>query len=524
MRSDPRTARASRSAPATAHARAGRAPHRARAGRDAGLHPAGDRRRRVRSLDVRGGRGARLRDGARQHLPPDALAGRGADRRRSAGCTGSWAGSGRSSPTPAASRSSRWPTAAVADEIKGRRGRAGRGGARCSRSARRGCASAPTRRLGAVPRPRGVDGGPGRARLRHRPRLRRVHAVPRRPRLHGALDRAHPPLARPLPRLARARGARRARRCSGSSRAASTRTCGESRPRRSPAAAVDGIAIGGTLGKDKEEMRGVLGMTRPHLPAEAPKHLLGIGEPDDLVEGIGPGIDIFDCAVPTRLARHGMALAPLPDGAVPLRRPPRALADDEGPLVEGCPCEACARHTPRLHPLPARERGADRRCACSTLHNLAYMERLVERGATSDRGRRVRRLRGGDPRRRRPWEAAMSARPGNDCRSWLPRRWGGRPADRRARGTPRLHRTGDRRWRELLVLATAPAPWSRSRPGRSEVLAARPTSTSPASTSLTGGSGRERAGGSGGRLGSLRARPTACQRRRWARLPRCRPR
>ncbi|MBK5118214.1 MAG: tRNA guanosine(34) transglycosylase Tgt, partial [Thermoleophilia bacterium] len=78
------------------------------------------------------------------------------------------------------------------------------------------------------------------------------------------------------------------------------------------AARVDGLAIGGTLGRDKEEMRSVLDMTLASLPTEAPKHLLGIGEPDDLIEGIARGIDTFDCAVPTRLGRHGMALAPLP--------------------------------------------------------------------------------------------------------------------------------------------------------------------------------------------------------------------
>ena len=70
------------------------------------------------------------------------------------------------------------------------------------------------------------------------------------------------------------------------------------------AAAVDGVAVGGTLGKDKPAMYGVLDITLPLLPADAPKHLLGIGEPDDLVEGIVRGVDLFDCAVPTRLARQ----------------------------------------------------------------------------------------------------------------------------------------------------------------------------------------------------------------------------
>ena len=78
-------------------------------------------------------------------------------------------------------------------------------------------------------------------------------------------------------------------------------------------AGVDGIAIGGTLGRDKEEMAGVLAMTAPLLPEEAPKHLLGIGEVDDLLNGIGLGLDVFDCAVPTRLARHGGALVADPD-------------------------------------------------------------------------------------------------------------------------------------------------------------------------------------------------------------------
>jgi queuine tRNA-ribosyltransferase-like protein len=79
------------------------------------------------------------------------------------------------------------------------------------------------------------------------------------------------------------------------------------------AAGVDGLAIGGTLGRDKEEMREVLGMTAPLLPVEAPKHLLGIGEVDDLLAGIALGLDVFDCAVPTRLARHGVALVPDPE-------------------------------------------------------------------------------------------------------------------------------------------------------------------------------------------------------------------
>jgi queuine tRNA-ribosyltransferase len=142
------------------------------------------------------------------------------------------------------------------------------------------------------------------------------------------------------------------------------------------AAAVDGLSIGGTLGRSKPEMYGVLDLTVPHLPADAPKHLLGIGEPDDLVEGIGRGIDVFDCAVPTRLARHGMALAPLPESRFRFDLARAAHAPSEEPLVEGCPCPACANHSRAyLHYLVRGKELTGVRLLC--LHNLAYLERLV---------------------------------------------------------------------------------------------------------------------------------------------------
>ncbi len=140
---------------------------------------------------------------------------------------------------------------------------------------------------------------------------------------------------------------------------------------------VDGIAIGGTLGREKEEMQGVLAATTPHLPEEKPRHLLGIGEVDDLIAGIGLGIDLFDCAVPTRLARHGVALAPEPDARFRVDLAKGRFADDEGPIAEGCPCEACNRHSRAyLHYLARNKELTGSRLL--TLHNLTYMERLVE--------------------------------------------------------------------------------------------------------------------------------------------------
>ena len=148
---------------------------------------------------------------------------------------------------------------------------------------------------------------------------------------------------------------------------------------RVSAAGVDGLAIGGTLGRDKDEMRWVVSTTIAHLDAEAPRHLLGIGEPDDLVEGIAQGIDLFDCAVPTRLARHGMALAPRPDARHRFDVRRSEFAEDERPLVEGCPCGTCAAHSRAyVHYLSRAEELTGVRLL--TVHNLAYLEALV-RGA-----------------------------------------------------------------------------------------------------------------------------------------------
>ena len=142
------------------------------------------------------------------------------------------------------------------------------------------------------------------------------------------------------------------------------------------AAGVDGIAIGGTLGRDKEEMASVLAMTAPLLPVEAPKHLLGIGEVDDLLGGIALGLDVFDCAVPTRLARHGVALAPSPETRWRLNMRKGGWAGNREPLVEGCPCPACRCHDRDYISYLSR---AEELTAVRliVLHNLTYMRELT---------------------------------------------------------------------------------------------------------------------------------------------------
>jgi queuine tRNA-ribosyltransferase len=141
-------------------------------------------------------------------------------------------------------------------------------------------------------------------------------------------------------------------------------------------AGVDGIAIGGTLGRDKKEMREVLGLTAPLLPPEAPKHLLGIGEVDDLLDGVALGLDLFDCAVPTRLARHGVALVPEPERRFRLDLRKAGHEGDRRPLVGGCPCPGCSIHDrDYLSYLSRAEELTAVRLL--VLHNLTYLERLM---------------------------------------------------------------------------------------------------------------------------------------------------
>lgn len=141
-------------------------------------------------------------------------------------------------------------------------------------------------------------------------------------------------------------------------------------------AGVDGIAIGGTLGRDKQEMRGVLELTAPLLPVEAPKHLLGIGDVDDLLMGISLGLDIFDCAIPTRLARHGTALVPDPDSRFRLDLRKAGYKANRDPIADGCPCPACQHHDrDYLGYLSRAEELTAVRLLC--LHNLTFMHALV---------------------------------------------------------------------------------------------------------------------------------------------------
>ena len=169
-------------------------------------------------------------------------------------------------------------------------------------------------------------------------------------------------------------------------------------------AAVDGLAIGGTLGRDKEEMAAVLAITAPLLPDAAAKHLLGIGEVDDLLGGIALGLDVFDCAVPTRLARHGVALAPSPETRWRLDLRKGRWVGDRDPIVSGCPCPACRRHDrDYLSYLSRAEELTAVRLI--VLHNLVYMRELTQRARAAIQAGRFAEYRAAVLAGSPPWDA-----------------------------------------------------------------------------------------------------------------------
>ena len=130
------------------------------------------------------------------------------------------------------------------------------------------------------------------------------------------------------------------------------------------ASGCDGVAIGGSLGASKEQMYEVVGYATGELGGARetlPRHLLGIGEVDDLIAGVELGIDTFDCAMPTRLGRHGTALVPDPAGRWRLDLAQGPLARLGGAAAGGLPVPGLrARPLARLPLLPRARRRADR--------------------------------------------------------------------------------------------------------------------------------------------------------------------
>jgi queuine tRNA-ribosyltransferase len=147
------------------------------------------------------------------------------------------------------------------------------------------------------------------------------------------------------------------------------------------ASACDGIAIGGSLGAEKAQMYEVVGYATRELGGEyegKPRHLLGIGEVDDLIRGVELGIDTFDCAMPTRLGRHGTALVPDPENRWRVDLKKARWRESEEPLLEGCECPACADGLSRAYLSYLVRAGELTGARLLTMHNLALLARLMK--------------------------------------------------------------------------------------------------------------------------------------------------
>jgi len=101
-----------------------------------------------------------------------------------------------------------------------------------------------------------------------------------------------------------------------------------------------GYAIGGlSVGEAKPDQHRILELMHERLPATRPRYLMGVGFPEDLVEGVRRGVDLFDCVAPTRMGRNGAVFTQ--DGRLNIKR--AEFRDDSRPLDDGCGCGACAR-------------------------------------------------------------------------------------------------------------------------------------------------------------------------------------
>jgi len=134
-----------------------------------------------------------------------------------------------------------------------------------------------------------------------------------------------------------------------------------------------GYAIGGlSVGETKEQMYSMLDITAPALPEDKPRYLMGVGAPEDLIEGVARGVDLFDCVLPTRLARNGALFTRR--GRINIRN--AQFARDAAPIEEGCQCYTCRSFSRAYlrHLFKAGELLASR---LATIHNVHFLLELM---------------------------------------------------------------------------------------------------------------------------------------------------
>jgi queuine tRNA-ribosyltransferase len=137
-----------------------------------------------------------------------------------------------------------------------------------------------------------------------------------------------------------------------------------------------GYAIGGlSVGESKPDMYRILDVLQDALPANRPRYLMGVGFPEDLIEGVRRGVDLFDCVAPTRMGRNAAAFTS--EGRINLRN--ASFRDDDGPLDAGCTCRACARFSRAYlrHLVMADEMLGPRLLSLHNVHFLASLMRAA---------------------------------------------------------------------------------------------------------------------------------------------------
>mgnify|MGYP000482288405 CR=1 FL=1 len=136
----------------------------------------------------------------------------------------------------------------------------------------------------------------------------------------------------------------------------------------------DGYAIGGlSVGEPKEEMIKVLDYLPAKMPEDKPRYLMGVGKPEDIVEGIRRGVDMFDCVMPSRNARNGHYF--VSDGLVRIRN--AKYRYDQGPLDADCDCYTCSNFT-RAYLFHLEKCGEMLGSMLGTIHNLRYYQRFTQ--------------------------------------------------------------------------------------------------------------------------------------------------
>ena len=137
----------------------------------------------------------------------------------------------------------------------------------------------------------------------------------------------------------------------------------------------DGYALGGlSVGEEKEQMYGVMECCAPMMPEDAPRYIMGIGSPEDLVEAVWHGYDMFDCVMPTRNARNGMLFTS--QGRINIKS--KQYEEDEGPLDPECGCHVCRNYS-RAYLRHLYRAGEILASNLNTYHNLYYYLDLMKK-------------------------------------------------------------------------------------------------------------------------------------------------